>query len=175
MLCSTRKPSASPFAQFWRLTHIHVLQLSKLNRRKIDGSVSSHLICFPLGYLTDILATAHRLTAIWNIKNGRVLERVEGRHWACEVIQEVAMLASTMVAQGLSHAAPTRDEMILFVSDTAAATAENWSSMHQDIAKGRMTEVEELNGWIVSKAKALGVPCEHNEWLTERVREITVL
>ena len=115
---------------------------------------------------------ARRLTAIWDIQNGRLLKRVEGRHWAQGVVTEVALLAHTMTARGLSQAAPSRDEMLSFVAETAAETAESWGSMHQDVTNRRRTEVEQLNGWVVEKARAFGLPCEHNDWLARRVREL---
>ena len=101
-----------------------------------------------------------------------MLERVEGRHFAREVVAELALLSSAMVARGQSTAAPSGSEMLDFVTDTAGATAANWSSMHQDVSRKRKTEVEQLNGWIVAKARALGLHCEHNEWLARHVRRL---
>jgi ketopantoate reductase len=46
-----------------------------------------------------------------------------------------------------------------------------YPSMLQDIRKGRRTEVEALNGYIVNKGRELNVPTPLNEALTQLVLE----
>ncbi len=45
-------------------------------------------------------------------------------------------------------------------------------SMAQDIGKGRRTEIDFMNGYIVEKGRALGIPTPTHEKLTELVRRI---
>ena len=50
------------------------------------------------------------------------------------------------------------------LEETIAATAENYSSMYQDMAYHRKTEIDYLNGYLLKWGKRLGVstPC-HQE------------
>jgi 2-dehydropantoate 2-reductase len=50
----------------------------------------------------------------------------------------------------------------------AEATAANTSSMFQDVEAGRQTEVDAINGYVVSRAGELAVPV--NETLAALVR-----
>ena len=92
-------------------------------------------------------AVINPLSAMWNVRNGLVLERIEGRHLAREVVAEIASVALALAARGDACAAPSAEELYTFVAQTAAQTELNYSSMQQDIARGRMTEIDALNGW----------------------------
>ena len=45
-------------------------------------------------------------------------------------------------------------------------------SMAQDIRKGRRTEIDFMNGFIVEKGKALGIPTPSHAKLVELVRKL---
>ena len=66
---------------------------------------------------------------------------------ARETLAEIAALALALAARGEARAAPSAEELWAFVSATAAQTAHNFSSMQQDMAHGRMTEIDQINGW----------------------------
>ena len=57
------------------------------------------------------------------------------------------------------------------VLDVAAKTAQNTSSMLQDVRARRETEIEYINGWIVRKGRELGVCVERNEKVVGMMRE----
>lgn len=89
----------------------------------------------------------------WCVRNGEVLARAEGRAAADAVCAELGALAARAWAEEGAEegavgaeGAPTASELREFVSSCASANATNWSSMHQDVAGGRRTEVEHLNG-----------------------------
>ncbi|MBN2186924.1 MAG: 2-dehydropantoate 2-reductase [Dehalococcoidia bacterium] len=48
----------------------------------------------------------------------------------------------------------------------------SYSSMLQDIMKGRRTEVDELNGYVVEKGKELGIPTPVNEVAVKLLKEV---
>ena len=50
-----------------------------------------------------------------------------------------------------------------------AKTAENSSSMREDIRKGRATEVEYINGYVVKRGEEMGVKCVLNYMLMQLV------
>ncbi|ABR55413.1 2-dehydropantoate 2-reductase [Methanococcus vannielii SB] len=54
-------------------------------------------------------------------------------------------------------------------------TAAHHSSMLQDILKGKMTEIDFLNGAVVSNGKKLGVKTPYNEFITEQVKFLEFL
>jgi len=110
-------------------------------------------------------AVINPLTAIWNVQNGDVLQRVEGRQLAeavCEEIAEVARRSS-------SAETPRAAELLAFAVSCAEATASNYSSMQQDVSRGRATEIEHLNGWVAERALALGTSGSTNAELAARV------
>ena len=45
-------------------------------------------------------------------------------------------------------------------------------SMGQDMVKGRRTEIEQLNGFIVEKAEEIGIPTPANAALTDIVKKV---
>ncbi len=57
--------------------------------------------------------------------------------------------------------------------EVAQRTAENRSSMLQDVERGRPTEIEALNGAVVREGLALGIPTPVNALLLERIRRLT--
>ena len=54
-----------------------------------------------------------------------------------------------------------------------SASGRNWkASMAQDVAKGRPTEIDGMNGFVVDKGRAAGVPTPVSAAVVETVREI---
>jgi 2-dehydropantoate 2-reductase len=48
----------------------------------------------------------------------------------------------------------------------------NLSSMHQDLLKGRRTEIEHLNGAVVALGRKFGIPCPANESLVTMIKAL---
>jgi 2-dehydropantoate 2-reductase len=54
-----------------------------------------------------------------------------------------------------------------------SASGRNWkASMAQDVAKGRPTEIDYMNGHVVDKGREVGVPTPVSAAVVETVREI---
>jgi 2-dehydropantoate 2-reductase len=47
--------------------------------------------------------------------------------------------------------------------------------MYQDITSGRKTEIDFLNGAIVSRAKKLGIDAPYNTFISEQIRFMEAL
>ena len=64
------------------------------------------------------------------------------------------------------------DENALYaaVRDCADENANNYSSMYQDVLNGRRTEVDALNGFVVSLSRKVGLDAPLNASLAEAVR-----
>lgn len=55
------------------------------------------------------------------------------------------------------------------------ATAAHHSSMYQDITAGRKTEIDFLNGAVVSRAEKLGLAAPYNAFISEEIRFMEAL
>jgi len=105
------------------------------------------------------------LTAIFDRPNGALLEDVQLREIAREVVRETLRVAR---AHGvvLSEA-----EAIERVEAVAAKTARNISSMLQDVRRGRPTEIDYINGAVVREGARLGIPTPLNLLLVKLIAE----
>ena len=104
------------------------------------------------------------LTAVTGLKNGRLVEFPE--------TDELLMLA-VQEAIDIARAAGIRiesEDPVEHTRKVARLTAANRSSMLQDVTNRRQTEIDVINGAIVSEGKKLGVPTPVNLALTNLVR-----
>jgi 2-dehydropantoate 2-reductase len=58
------------------------------------------------------------------------------------------------------------------MKDTARVSSEQRPSMGQDMMKGRRTEIEYLNGYIVREGEKIGLACRANAALTDIVKRV---
>jgi 2-dehydropantoate 2-reductase len=56
--------------------------------------------------------------------------------------------------------------------DVGHTSAEQRPSMGQDMMKGRRTEIEFLNGYVVAQGGKVGLPCTANAKLTDLVKRV---
>jgi 2-dehydropantoate 2-reductase len=108
------------------------------------------------------------ITAITRRKNGVVLSSVL-KNTVERVVREVVNVAAK---EGI-----TRDEksVIEVVYSVAEKTFGNTSSMLQDVLKGRMTEIESINGYIIRLAKKHNMEVPVNEALYGLVKSATAV
>ena len=57
------------------------------------------------------------------------------------------------------------------VLDAASKTAQNVSSMRQDMLAGRRTEIEYINGYIVAQGTKIGHDCGVNRTLVQLIND----
>ena len=99
-------------------------------------------------------------TALARVDNGALVDG-PASETAREAAREVARVAGD---EGVSL--PAADAAAA-VAEVATATAENTSSMHQDVLAGRPTEIDAINGYVVDVAQR---PVPVNEALAGLVR-----
>ena len=104
------------------------------------------------------------LTAVLEIENGRLTEWEESEELVALAVREAVKVANN---SGLQF---NDEEVIEHVLEVAKATAENKSSMFQDILNKRKTEIEKINGAVVKIGKDNGVETPVNETLTNLVK-----
>lgn len=109
-------------------------------------------------------AGINALTALLEVRNGELLARPHARSLMNEAAMETAQVAQ---AQGipLPYDDPSHE-----VEEVATRTADNRSSMLQDILRGAPTEVDAINGAVVREGKRHGVPTPGNWSLWNLVR-----
>ena len=102
------------------------------------------------------------LTAVLGCTNGELAGEPADRVRAlCDEITTVAEAA------GMARAV---EDLESTVFEVIHGTADNRSSMLQDVEAGRPTEIEYITGWLVEQANKLGVDAANNTRLLEAVR-----
>lgn len=111
------------------------------------------------------------ITALAGCRNGVLLVDPTLRELAFAAAREVAAVAH---ADGVDLGSDATE----LVASAVHQTAENRSSMLQDIDRCRLTEIDAINGAVVTHGRALGVPTPVNERLWRalvRFQERTVV
>jgi 2-dehydropantoate 2-reductase len=91
------------------------------------------------------------VTALVNVKNGMVLEVPELRQLMRDLVVEAVKVAAT---EGYRF----ENSIVEVAEQTCANTAENISSMLQDVRAGRTTEIDAISGEIVRRAQLSALP-----------------
>jgi len=106
------------------------------------------------------------LTAIMRVPNGQ-LQKIPD---LCEIMSRVVEEGEA-IAQSAGITLPYSD-LAAKVMEVCAATAENRSSMLQDIEAGKKTEINYLNGALVRYGTETGVAAPLNSFLTQLVQAL---
>jgi len=105
------------------------------------------------------------LSVIYDCPNGGLLANAEAREKLVAAVKEGHAVAR---ASGI-HVPGDPLSQALAVCE---ATAENISSMLQDVRRGRPTEIGAINGALLDRARAMGIDAPVNRELVSRVRMI---
>jgi len=106
------------------------------------------------------------LTGITGLKNGELADYAETREVLALAVGEAVAVAR---AAGVKLPYPDPVDKVLAV---AAATCQNRSSMLQDLASGRLTEIDAINGAVVREGARLGVATPVNRTLTLLIKAL---
>lgn len=112
------------------------------------------------------------LTSQHRCLNGDLEQHVEGFASTVvpEIIQEVYNVFCS--CEGKDFSAKEMDEWQNYVLTVVKNTASNQSSMLHDVKMKQNTEIEFLNGFVVRKAKRLGLACERNADLVNFIKTL---
>lgn len=91
------------------------------------------------------------LTALFDVKNGRLLDCEASRGLLRELVTEASSVAAAERIQ-------VSGEMVERTEDICRATAGNVSSMLQDLRAGRPTEIEAITGEILRRGERASLP-----------------
>ena len=103
------------------------------------------------------------LSAITQLPYGKMIEGAGIREVMRDVVEETLAVAK---ASGVAMA----PDMLRRTYEIAEAMPTQLSSTAQDLARGKPTEIEHLNGFVARRGAALGVPAPANRALTALVR-----
>ncbi|CAM3729021.1 2-dehydropantoate 2-reductase [Cohnella lubricantis] len=112
-----------------------------------------------------INAVINPLTALLRIRNGELTSTPERLSLMRQLYDETAGILREYGLKDGSH----WDELL----HVCARTASNHSSMLQDILAGRKTEIDAINGAVVSLAANLGRQAPWNDKITRMVKSIS--
>ncbi|MDT3334437.1 2-dehydropantoate 2-reductase [Shewanella sp. SP1S1-7] len=112
-------------------------------------------------------AAINPLTALYQCPNGKLAEP-DFSEMIKGILDELVMVAA--------HDGVSLDQSFLHdrVYQVIRLTAGNFSSMHQDIAHQRRTEIDQINGYICERAQAHGLSAPVNAELWARVKQLAV-
>lgn len=105
------------------------------------------------------------VTAMTGLRNGEMLNFEEARALMTMAVQEAERVA-------LKRGILVKGNLVERVFEVCRATAQNRSSMGQDVDNRRRTEIDFINGAIVREGKALGIPTPVNATLTYLIKTI---
>ncbi|MCV2510828.1 2-dehydropantoate 2-reductase [Leclercia pneumoniae] len=101
------------------------------------------------------------LTALWNCPNGELKNHQQLVATLC------AEVASVLEREGLHTSA---DDLRYYVDQVIESTAENISSMLQDVRAQRHTEIDYITGYLLKRARAHGISVPENARLYDMVK-----
>ena len=143
-----------------------ILKLSNMfNEVGIKTSVTEN-IEGELWAKVAVNASINPITAITGLKNGFLLKMPELTNLLEGTCQEVIEVAKAVKVKLPSC------NILKKAKNVVRETAENKSSMLQDIERGKRTEIDSINGAVVKLGKDNGVPTPINQSLTTLVKGI---
>lgn len=142
-----------------RLSHFATL----LRQAGLETQLSEQVDGLVWGKLA-VNAGINPLTALLRVRNGFLVKNAAARRLMSAAAEEVAAVAA---AAGITLPYPNAAQQAATV---ATATAENYSSMLQDVLRGAPTEIDAICGAVVRHGQAVGVTTPLNEALWRLVR-----
>jgi 2-dehydropantoate 2-reductase len=139
---------------------------SLLRRAGFDVRVAADVRALVWGKLA-VNAAINPLTALLRVRNGELLEMPSARMLMGALAGEAGAVAESL-GVALPAPGPVRS-----AEEVARRTAQNRSSMLQDVLRGAPTEVDAINGAIVREGERQGVATPVNRAVWRLVRGIS--
>lgn len=109
-------------------------------------------------------AVINPLTALNNIKNGELL-KPEYQQQIRLLCEETKALMQQKEISGWQH-------IDTVVTEVINSTANNYSSMHQDIAHNRATEIDYISGYLVHQGQQAGIQMAAHKNLWKKIKAL---
>ncbi|KAJ1977439.1 2-dehydropantoate 2-reductase (Ketopantoate reductase) (KPA reductase) (KPR) [Dimargaris xerosporica] len=131
---------------------------------------------FQTRLLTKLAVNAciNPLTALHGCRNGALITHSEHCTTINQLCQETSAIMTSyllehQMANTTSDLAFSPQQLYQQVMEVCQTTAENKSSMYQDILHQRLTEIDYINGWLVHQAQRYRVPCPTHQTLVAAI------
>ncbi len=105
------------------------------------------------------------LSAIHLCPNGQLLESDSVKQLMEKAVREAELIARAKEIQ-------VEGDPVAETFKVCALTAQNISSMHQDVLQKRPTEIDAINGAIVNEGERMGIATPVNAELVREIRQI---
>ncbi|MDC3332961.1 2-dehydropantoate 2-reductase [bacterium] len=105
------------------------------------------------------------LTVFYHCQNGQLQNQLKSKQHIKRLTQEVTAIISAL---GHTDAVKNIEQEI---DSILTVTANNYSSMYQDIDQGRDSEIDMFNGFLCLQAKKLGIPYPENKALYDHIKQ----
>ena len=139
-----------------------------MNDSGLSSSLANDLDSLVWGKLA-INAGINPLTALLRVPNGFLATNTPACELMCAAAEETAAVARALnIALPYPHASQR-------VIEVALATAENRSSMLQDVLRGSETEIDSISGAVAKYGSSSGVPTPVNDELCRLVHALPIL
>jgi 2-dehydropantoate 2-reductase len=125
----------------------------------IDGELWVKLLCN---------CALNAISALGHVSYGDIMHDHNAKKLMATVVDEV--LAVARAAEVILPGVPDRESGIAAAMEIATQMADAFSSTAQDLNRGRSTEIDALNGYIVRRGLELGVPVPANHALFTLVK-----
>lgn len=105
------------------------------------------------------------LTAILDCPNGELLSRAG-------IPERMTLLVAEAAAVAAASNIQVPENSLDITREVCRKTAENISSMLQDVRAGRRTEIDAINGAVVAAGERLGIPTPENRLLVDQIKQL---
>ncbi|BDX07538.1 ketopantoate reductase family protein [Planctobacterium marinum] len=119
----------------------------------------------PLWQKLAVNSVINPLTAIHQVNNGQLADKSFRTH-IDELLREFCRISA------LENRHFDFEDLQATVAKVIALTAENFSSMHQDIYHHRPTEIDYINGYLLNRAKLHGITLPLNQSLYSQIKQL---
>ncbi|WP_153912772.1 ketopantoate reductase family protein [Shewanella sp. TC10] len=141
-------------------------QLLSLLLAAIPNSQLSSNILLALWQKLIVNCAINPLTAIEQCNNGQLAQVQYQAHINAIAKECVDVALADGIKLSLADSVATINQVIQL-------TANNFSSMHQDVKHQRMTEIKQINGFVGERARKHHISTQINDALTAKINQIT--
>lgn len=149
-------------------TDLTAKRLTEVTQLLNDSGFESYMTREPLKYIWDKLfinVAINALTAIHRCPNGELLHLPAVKLFMEQAVREAVSVASVLNI-------PIEGDPVASAFRVCQATANNISSMYQDVKNQKLTEIDAINGAVVAHGMRLGISTPVNADLVCQVKLI---
>ncbi|WP_248926619.1 ketopantoate reductase family protein [Paenibacillus hamazuiensis] len=128
-------------------------------------ALASNNILYNVWHKLIVNSVINPLTAILRVRNGELLATPHSEALMRTLLREASELAS---AKGIEPPGPSWEQL----AEVCVKTADNRSSMLQDILAGRPTEIDRITGSLLREAQLLGIQLPAHETVYVMVKAL---